>query len=109
MPVVGDDRRLSRTQRIAWLRLIRSENVGPVTFRQLQNRFGSVEAALEALPSLARGAGLSAIKIATLAEAEDELEATEQLGARLVASTEPEYPPLLNHISGAPPIVTIAG
>jgi DNA processing protein len=108
MPVVGDDKRLSRTQRTAWLRLIRSENVGPVTFRQLQSRFGSVEAALDALPSLARGAGL-APKIISTTQAEDELEATEQLGARLVASVEPDYPPLLNHISGAPPLVTIAG
>jgi DNA processing protein len=108
MPVVGDDKRLSRAQRLAWLRLIRSENVGPVTFQQLQNRFGSVEAALDVLPSLARGAGIAA-KITSLAQAEDELEATEQLGARLVASVEPDYPPLLNHISGAPPLVTIAG
>ena len=108
MPIVGDDRRLTHAQRLAWLRLIRSENVGPVTFRQLQNRFGSVEAALDALPSLARGAGVAA-KIASQTQAEDELDAIEQLGARLVASVEPDYPPLLNHISGAPPLVTIAG
>ena len=73
MPIRGADRQLIRSQRLAWLRLIRSENVGPVTFHQLQNRFGSVEAALEALPSLVRGAGLSQAKIASLAQAEDEL------------------------------------
>jgi DNA processing protein len=109
MPIRGADRQLTRSQRLAWLRLIRSENVGPVTFHQLQNRFGSAEAALEALPSLVGGAGLSQAKIASLAEAEDELGATEELGARLVASVEPDYPPLLNHISGAPPLVTVAG
>ena len=45
---------LSDAQRLAWLRLWRSENVGPVTFRQLLRRFGSAEAALDALPELAR-------------------------------------------------------
>jgi len=32
--------RLNHHQRIAWLRLIRSENVGPATFRALVNEFG---------------------------------------------------------------------
>ena len=45
---------LTDTQRIAWLRLIRTDNVGPATFRQLLGRFGSAEAALEALPGLLR-------------------------------------------------------
>ncbi len=44
--------RLSDRQRINWLRLIRTENVGPATFRDLINRFGSAEIALEMLPEL---------------------------------------------------------
>lgn len=61
---------LSDRQRIAWLRLIRSDNVGPATFRGLINHFGSAEAALAALPELsARGGATRAIKIATEAEA----------------------------------------
>ncbi|HTJ59317.1 MAG TPA: DNA-processing protein DprA [Devosiaceae bacterium] len=99
---------LTRSQRLAWLRLIRSDNVGPVTFRQLLNRFGSAEAALEALPSLARNAGVAA-RLYPPGEAEAELEAVEQNGARLVALGEPGYPPLLKHISGPPPLVTLAG
>ena len=51
---------LTETSRAAWLRLIRSENVGPVTFRQLVNHFGSAAAALEALPELARRGGARA-------------------------------------------------
>ncbi|MDR3474615.1 MAG: DNA-processing protein DprA [Devosia sp.] len=99
---------LTRSQRLAWLRLIRSENVGPVTFRQLLNRFGSAEAALEALPSLVRHAGIGT-RLSSPGEAEAELEATEQMGARLVALGEPDYPALLKYISGAPPLVAIAG
>ena len=46
--------RLNDRQRFAWLRLIRSENVGPATFRALVNQFGGAEAALAALPALSR-------------------------------------------------------
>jgi DNA processing protein len=104
----SDGTLLTRSQRLAWLRLIRSENVGPVTFRQLLNRFGSAEAALEALPSLMRNAGIGA-RLFSPGEAEAELEATEQMGARLVALGEPDYPPLLKYISGTPPLLAIAG
>ena len=99
---------LTRAQRLAWLRLIRTDNVGPVTFRQLLNRFGGAEAALEALPALSRSAG-AAVRIFSPGEAEAELEATEQMGARIVAMGEPDYPPLLKYIPAAPPLLTIAG
>ena len=99
---------LSPSQKIAWLRLIRTDNVGPVTFRQLLNRTGSAEAAIAALPRLAGRVGASS-RIPTIAEAEDEIAALDKLGGRLVASTEPDYPPLLNHISGAPPLLSIIG
>ena len=66
---------LSRAQRLAWLRLIRTDNVGPVTFRQLLNRFGGAEAALDALPALSRSAG-AAVRIFSPGEVEAELEAT---------------------------------
>jgi len=46
--------RLNHHQRIAWLRLIRSENVGPATFRALVNEFGGAEAAIDALPLFSR-------------------------------------------------------
>lgn len=99
---------LTPSQRIAWLRLIRTPNVGPQTFRQLINREGSAEAAIAALPGLLKRAGTAA-SIPTVAEAEDEIAATAKLGGRLVGSGEPGYPPLLRYISGAPPMVTISG
>jgi len=103
-----DGKVLTRAQRIAWLRIIRTDNVGPITFRQLLNRFGSAEAALEALPSLSKVAGAPG-RIFSAGEAEAELEAVEQMGARLVGLGEPDYPPLLKYISAAPPLLTVAG
>ncbi len=55
----GPGIRLSDEQRLAWLRLIRSENIGPVTFRELINHFGSGIAALAAAPELAKRGGRS--------------------------------------------------
>ncbi len=99
---------LTPSQRIAWLRLIRTDNVGPQTFRQLVNREGSAEAAIKALPRLMRGVGTT-IHIPSVSEVEDEIAAVARLGGRLVASGEPDYPPLLRYIAGAPPVLTIVG
>jgi len=101
---------LSDNQRLAWLRLIRSSNVGPATFKQLINRFGSAQNALEALPELTlKGGGKTSPVIVSVAEAEDELARIKQLGARLVAIGEPDYPSLLQHIHAAPPLLVVMG
>ncbi|MEO1701868.1 MAG: DNA-processing protein DprA [Pseudomonadota bacterium] len=101
---------LDEKQRIAWLRLIRSENVGAATFRDLINHCGSAHVAIEMLPELAkRGGRLSKVRIATLAEAEAELEAVSRHGARIVGIGEPTYPPLLRQMEHAPPMITIRG
>lgn len=99
--------RLTDRQRLAWLRLIRTENVGPSTFRDLVNRFGSAEAALEALPGLMRGLGRA--RICSAAQAEAEMEAAASFGARLVAIGEPDYPRMLRQIPHPPPLVAIKG
>jgi hypothetical protein len=81
---------LTDRQRIAWLRLIRSDNVGPATFRDLINHFGSAEAALAALPGLsARGGATRAIRIATDSEALKVIDAPHTYGAGLVRIGEP--------------------
>ncbi len=101
-------RYLSPSQKIAWLRLIRTPNVGPRTFRQLINRSGSAEAAIHDLPALAHRIGVGAA-IPSIAEAEDEIAALHKLGGRLIASGEPDYPPLLAHIAAAPPLLSVIG
>lgn len=100
--------RLSDEQRLDWLRLIRSENVGPRTFHNLIAHFGSARNAIEALPDLARrgGAGRS-IKVYPLSDAARELEATRRLGIVLVALGEPDYPHPLDTIDDPPPLVAL--
>jgi DNA processing protein len=102
--------RLSDRQRLAWLRLIHTDNVGPQTFRDLINRFGSAEAALEALPELAsRGRAGAAIRICPAEAAEAELETAARFGARFVAIGEADYPPLLRRVAGPPPLIAVKG
>ncbi len=99
---------LSNDQRIAALRLIRTDNVGPATFRQLVNRFGSAEAALDALPELSARAG-KPVRVTSRAAAEDEVAGAAKYGARIVLSAEPDYPELLRYIPAAPPVITLVG
>lgn len=105
---VAAGRLLTPSQQVAWLRLIRAPNVGPRTFRQLVSRTGSAEAAIDALPTLAKRIGVSTT-VPSVAEAERELAALHDLGGRLVAEGEPGYPPLLAHIYGAPPLLSVIG
>ncbi len=101
---------LTDEDRIDWLRLSRSENVGPVAFRRLLARFGSAGAALAALPDLARSGGLRRpIAVAPRAAAEAELAALDRIGGRLLALPDPDYPPLLREISDAPPVLCALG
>lgn len=101
---------LNDRQRISWLRLIRSDNVGPATFRDLINHFGTAETALAMLPELSRrGGSTRAIRIATEAEAEQELETAARFGARFLGIGEPDYPAALRQIDGAPPLLAVKG
>ncbi|MDQ1185790.1 DNA processing protein [Agrobacterium larrymoorei] len=101
---------LTERQKLSWLRLIRSDNIGPVTFRDLINQFGSADAALEALPDLSRrGGSVRSPRIATPAQAEREMETATRFGARFVGIGEPDYPPALLEIDGAPPLIAIKG
>lgn len=101
---------LSDQQRLDWLRLYRSENVGPATFRDLINHCGSARTALAMLPDLAaRGGRNSRINIANEEDAARELEAIKKSGAKLVGIGEPTFPRLLRMADSPPPLVTIKG
>ncbi|GAB4173608.1 MAG: DNA-processing protein DprA [Thalassobaculales bacterium] len=103
-------RLLSDRERLDWLRLIRSENVGPVTFDLLLQRFGSAAKAIEALPGLARQGGRQqALRVASEAAAREEMKAVARLGATLLAKGEPGYPPALAAIADAPPLICRLG
>jgi DNA processing protein len=84
---------LDDRERFDWLRLLRCENIGPRTFQILLSRQGSAGAALAALPELiASGKPARPIRIASIEETEQEIEATHRLGGRFIAICEPDYP-----------------
>jgi DNA processing protein len=107
----ADDKttRLSEAERLAWLRLIRSENVGPATFGELIAHCGSAAGALDLLPDLSRRGGRKSYRLCPVEDAEAEIEAHARAGARLVALGEPDYPPHLKHIDGPPPLLSVIG
>jgi DNA processing protein len=94
---------------VARLRLIRSENVGPVTYRQLIARFGSAESALVALPDLARRGGGVPPRIANRGEVEFELDRLAAIGATMLFIGTPAYPALLAALDTAPPVLAAHG
>jgi DNA processing protein len=101
-------RTLDDAERIAWLRLIRSEGIGPRSFHGLVRRFGSVAAALAALPGIHREHGRNA-HICTEPEALAELAAAAKLGVRYVGIGEQAYPKPLAATSDAPPLIGLRG
>lgn len=101
---------LSDQERLDRLRLIRTENVGPVSYAHLLRRYGTAKAALEALPHLARRGGRSgAIAICSRQVAEQEAEALAAAGGRFVALGEPDYPTALAATEDAPPVLALIG
>ncbi|HEY0413490.1 MAG TPA: DNA-processing protein DprA [Allosphingosinicella sp.] len=94
---------------IARLRLVRSENVGPITYFQLLARFGSAPAALAAIPDLAARGGGRAPRLASRASVEREIEQVAKLGARYLFLGQGLYPPLLAEIETAPPALIAKG
>ena len=102
-------RQLTDAQRRDWLRLARSENVGPVTFDQLITRFGEASLALAALPDLARRGGRGGLRITSEAEADRELASGAALGARLICACEPDFPRALAALDPPPPLIWVRG
>ncbi len=100
---------LSDQERLDRLRLIRSSRVGPIVFHQLMARCGSAAAALDALPGLARRGGGRPVRICPADKAEQEIAGLAEIGARLVARGEPDYPAPLAAIEDAPPLIAVKG
>jgi DNA processing protein len=100
---VGDDA-------VDRLRLIRTEGVGPLTYRRLLARFGSVDRAIEALPELARSGGRSTpVRLTSRAEAEREITKLYKLGGKFCFLGDPEYPAILADMIDAPPALAVLG
>jgi DNA processing protein len=91
------------------LRLIRTSGIGPIAYRQLLLRFGSAEAALAAIPDLARRGGGRSPTIFPKDKAEREFEAAERAGARYLVLGQGLYPRALAELENAPPLLTARG
>ncbi|MEO0497207.1 MAG: DNA-processing protein DprA [Pseudomonadota bacterium] len=100
---------LTYEQKLAWLQLIRSAGVGPITFRDLLNFCGSAENAVDRLPELAAKTPGKKIRIHRRVDAEREMDGLMKRGWRLVARCESDYPQALSHVPTAPPLIAVAG
>lgn len=101
---------LDDRQRVACLRLIRTDGIGRVTFRELINRFGGAAAALDALPELARKSGRGRpFVIPSRSTAEDELAEAQRIGAQPIFTIEPHFPRLLVALDVPPPMIYAKG
>lgn len=98
---------LSDHERRDWLRLIRTEQIGPVSFHQLIKRFGTAGTALKRIPGMT--GGRKPLRLASAESVEAELEAADRLGFAYVAACEPNYPKALRAIADAPPVLCYAG
>ena len=96
--------------RIDRLRLARTDGVGPITFRRLLARFGSADAALDALPGLAAAGGRATPpRVPRRGDAERELAMTAKRGASLLILGDPGYPAALAATDDAPPVLAVLG
>jgi DNA processing protein len=100
---------LSHPEKRDWLRLARTQNVGPVTFAALVARFGSATAALAAVPRLAKRGGATSFKMPSADDAEEDFDALAKLGGVFIASCEENFPPGLAAIDPPPPILAVLG
>jgi DNA processing protein len=101
---------LSHAQRLDWLQLTRSENIGPRTFHSLINRFGGAGGTLAALPKFAdQKISGRPFRIASRDDCERELAALDRLGGRFIAVGEADYPPALRAVDGPPPLIAVRG
>lgn len=101
---------LSQAEKISWLRLIRTDNVGPITFYKLIERYGSATKALEALPELSRKGGRKKeLKAPDVSLIEHEYECLQKLGGDIVCAADPLYPLALGATEDAPPVLSYIG
>lgn len=101
---------LSDEEKISWLQLTRTENVGPITFFNFMNYYGDADKALAAIPELAkRGGRKKPLRVPPRAAVEKEYERVIKQGGQMIAACDPDYPLALASIEDAPPVITVFG
>jgi len=102
-------RALRDDERRAWVRLARTDTIGPVTFASLLSRYPDVREALDAAPRLARRGGAKDLRIPSEAEAIAEIDGLARIGGKLIAAIEPEFPAGLAALEPPPPLISVVG
>ena len=100
---------LPEAERIARLRLARTDKIGPVTFSQLLQRYSTAQEAIERLPELVRRTGRSTYNVPSVSDAGRECERAAKFGAELLVIGDPDYPARLAAIDPPPPVLWTKG
>jgi DNA processing protein len=101
---------LTDAERLAWLRLSRTDGIGPQTFHKLIARYKTASRALEALPDVVtKGGAKRGLKVYAEELALKEMDATRKAGAQLLCSGDTQYPAMLGNIESAPPVLCVSG
>tara|TARA_B100001179_G_scaffold190261_1_gene146909 strand:- start:353 stop:1453 length:1101 start_codon:yes stop_codon:yes gene_type:complete len=96
-------------ERFACIQLARTPGIGPLTYSKFLATYGSGTEAIRALPERAARAGRREIRLIALKQVEQEIQKTEKFGARILLSSDPDYPALLKAVAPAPPLITVKG
>ena len=100
----------SNQEKLDWLRLFRTENIGPITFYKLIEIYGSAKNALDALPELAKKGGRKKpLTAPSLSSVEKEYNALQKMGGDMICAGEDAYPLSLAATDDAPPILSYIG
>lgn len=97
-------------EKLDWLRLYRTPNVGPITFYQLIEYYGSAGKALDALPELAKKGGRKKpLRAPDIHHIQKEYEKLTKLGGDIVCANDKDYPLALSALDDAPPVLSYIG
>lgn len=94
--------------KLSWLRLIRSEKIGPITFWQLIGKYGTARQALNALSSLIQQ-GNHKYRLASEKDVETELKDHAKKGFSLIPAFDPAFPQMLRSLPDCPPFISVYG
>lgn len=97
---------MNEGEKIDWLRLSRTETVGPITFHRLLAKYGTPANALDALPFLTKK---KPITICPASVAERELETLYKCGGHMLFAGDDTYPLALTSLEDAPPVLSVLG
>jgi len=99
---------ISNQEKINWLRLARSKNIGSVTFNNIISLYKTASNAIKFLPDMIKKNNAN-IVLSSEKSAINELEKTKKFGGDIILKCESDYPVNLKYIKNAPPVISVIG